>query len=141
MNYLKSKYKNNLVYKLILHEGSKHPVKVGFMVRLLFIPVSFKNYILPLTNMSFLVYFLIVIPFAVLFASMFCFIGIQLQNPEDLIETRDWAQKTTGERINFVFTWFVLAFSLLLIVWISCITKKKLGELKRKDELEKKAEI
>jgi hypothetical protein len=76
MNYLKSKYKNNLVYKLILHEGSKHPVKVGFMVRLLFIPVSFKNYILPLTNMSFLVYFLIVIPFAVLFASMFCFIGI-----------------------------------------------------------------
>jgi cytochrome oxidase assembly protein ShyY1 len=58
-----------------------------------------------------------------------------------LIETRDWAQKTTGERINFVFTWFVLAFSLLLIVWISCITKKKLGELKRKDELEKKAEI
>lgn len=122
---------------MILKEGKSNPIKIGCMIRILFVTVGLKNYVLPLTEVNLVVHLLIAFPFFLLFATMFSFIGVQLKNPQELIETRDWADKTSGEKINFVLTWFILALSIFIIIWVACITRSKLKSLEAQENREK----
>ena len=113
------------------------------MIRILFIPVTFKNYILPLSGVSYAMYILTALPFNLLFACIFTFIGIQLRRPEDLLETRDFKKKTSAEKVNFVLTYFILLLSAGIICYIGYMTKKKLKKLEKKEKeaLRRKLEL
>lgn len=120
------KYKDNKVFNLVIESGQESPIKVGMMVRVLFIPVTFKNYVLPLSGVGYWVYIATAIPFTLLFACLFTFIGLQLRKPEDLLKTRDFSSKTSAEKVNFILTYFIFILSFGIICYVAMFTRKKL---------------
>ena len=137
---LKRAYKDKPLFKLILEEGKISPYRTAFLVRILFVPLAFKDYLLPLSGMGFLPYFSMAIPFAVLFAVIFTFIGIQLRMPEDLLNPRDFGNQTSAEKFNSIFTYFVFFISFVIVVSIGCLTRYKLKEIEEKDKKRREQE-
>ena len=130
---IRKKYENHNVFKLIMEEGEDSPYSTSFMVRILFIPVAFKNYALPLSGIAFGPYFAVAVPFIIFFACLFCFIGIQLKDPQKLVNIRGFDKKTSGEKFNMIFTYFILVLSVFLICFVGFRSRKKLKELEKRE--------
>lgn len=120
-----------------MESGKNKPIKIALLVRVLFIPVTFKNYALPLSGVSYLSYISTALPFTIIFACLFTFIGLQLKNPEDLLKTRDFHHKTSAEKVNFVLTYIILLTSVIILCYMAFMTRKKLRELEEKEYEEK----
>ena len=106
----------------------------------MFIPVGFKNYILPISGITFFQYIATAVPVTILFSSLFVYIGSQLKSPEDAINSSDFSSKTAAEKANFILTIITVIVTILLICLCVIYTRKKLKQAEEEEKLNKKKE-
>lgn len=125
------KYKDTALFKLVMTKAKKSPFKVNLMVRMLYIPIGFKNYLLPVSESGFCVYACCQFPFAVFFAVIITFVGMQLDDPMQLLDTRNFNEKTGGEKFQTIVGFCFIIVTVVLIVGMCIWSRKKLKQIEQ----------
>ena len=125
---LREKYKDSTLYKVVTVESKKHPYKVNLMLRVMFIPVTFKNVLVALSDISPFIVMVCFVPFIFFFGGLYTFIGVNLSKAEEYLYPKDFASKSFAEKLKVVMGYFIITATISLFVFLSWFTKKKLKE-------------
>ena len=125
--YILSKYRQKSFFKGMKLFLENRKCLHLLCLRLLFIPLFLKNYLLPIFDISPILYFTVTLIVDVLAGFWMVFMGIQVREFSDS-ETKNYA-----ETIRFV---IFLGLSILIIIYILVFTRRKMKEFERLDNKE-----
>lgn len=97
-------------------------------IRLLFIPLYMKNYLLPIFEVNPIVYFIVSIGVDVISGLWMVFLGFGMNNLKDF----------EGDLIEKIIFWMFFAVSLAIFVYIAIFTRRKMKEFEQNDKEKKK---
>lgn len=133
---LDEKYKKELLYKVALHESKHNPYKINLIFRIMYIPVTFKNCILPLTGTNYKVYAICLIPAIFFFGTLYTLIGLGLNSVDEFFEVKRFGKMKFFEKVKVIVGYIVAICTLGMFIGIWCYTKIKMKEFKKKMENE-----
>lgn len=124
---LTKKFKNNSLYKVLSSEIKENPWKTSTFVNILFIPTAFKNYTLPLTDLTLIQYMIPSLPFYMFFSAMLTLIGSQLSGFSDAEGNKSWSEKTTAEKFNQIVSLALTISTIIIVCILGKIARKKMA--------------
>ena len=125
---LHKRYKNDLLYKVVMNESGRNPWKINVMLRIIFIPVAFKNTLVGLAKIPYLVVISCYFVSLVLLNPLYTMIGVNLNKVEDYLNPKSFAQKSAPEKIKLVLGYIIMLLTVVIFTFLYCYTRKKLAE-------------
>lgn len=107
----------------------------------MYIPVTFKNVILSLTDTDLVVYLVCLIPAIFFFGTIYTMIGLGLNNIEEFFEPKEFSDLSTIEKIKIISGYMIIVATIIIMIWICKFTNRKIEEYKRMEEDNEKQEI
>lgn len=99
------------------------------MIRLLYIPVTFKNILLAISGAKFWMYLLCLVLDCLAFGSLFTLIGIRLITFDASTKKKTFAQMSLVEKFNLILTYLLILLTIFTVATIAVYTKFKLEQL------------
>lgn len=127
-----NKLKHMVVYRMLLTESRKTPIKTGIMFNFLFIPVSVKNYLFAISGLKFHHCLLALPPGHCLMTALLTMIGAKANDISEVFTTKDYANKSRLEKLQFFVSMALLLFTLVFFFTLFCIIKRKYKEYQEK---------
>lgn len=137
---LHSKYKDEVLYRVVMEEAAKKPHKVSFMFRFMFVPATFKNCLLALSGVNFPTYLLWYALWTLVFGSLYIGIGINLEYMEEYVNPKPFGEMSWLEKIKLVWGYCVMVFTLGVFITIYVFTHLSLRKFRKREKLRKWAE-
>jgi uncharacterized membrane protein YdjX (TVP38/TMEM64 family) len=133
---LTKKFANNSLYKVLSSEVRKNPWKTATFINILFIPTAFKNYTIPLTDLTLIQYMLPSLPFYMFFSFMLTLIGSQISDLESVSES-GFSNMTFAQKVNFILGWVLIVFTIVIVVVMGKIAGKKMKQIKKEERMDR----
>ena len=122
------RYGDDILYKVVMNESKNHPWKINIMLRVIFIPVAFKNTLVGLANIPYIIVIICYFISLVLMNPVYTLIGVNLDNVEDYINPSSFNNKTPPEKIKIVLGYIFIIFTFGIFLFLYCYTRRKLEE-------------
>jgi uncharacterized membrane protein YdjX (TVP38/TMEM64 family) len=135
-NCLERKYKDKVLYKVAMIESKKNPYKINIFLRIMFIPVTFKNCILPLTGTPYNIYFVGLLVAIFFFGTLYTMIGLGLKNVEEFFVPKNFGQLNVFQKVKVIMSWLIMVGTIAIFVYIYFFTKRKMREFEEQVEEE-----
>ena len=119
------KMKEMIIYRMLIKETKLKPYRSGIMFNFLFVPVSVKNYLIGISELSFTHCLVIFIPGHSLLSALCAIIGSTVNDVSELFKSKGYSQKSRIEKIEFLFSILLLAFTLGFFLTLFLVIKKK----------------
>lgn len=129
------KWKNDKKYILMNNMVNENPWKASFIIWSFFVPYAIKAMILSLTNQSYLQFFVGSLPSTMLMCVMFCMIGYEIKDQNDL--NMSWGgngDMQWSKIVDIIITVSFLTFTMIFSTYMYVDFKTKLRELEIQDE-------
>lgn len=129
--WLHAKLNHKWYYKLYSEKCREAPLKTSWMLRVLLIPITYKNYLIAILDMDFRSFMIPAVVHYFLYFSCYAIIGASISTIDDAINGK---VPTENRAAYFLFLGFVLAMmvaSVAVIVYFTVMTVKKFREHKR----------
>lgn len=137
---LTNRYRESLLYKVVMLESLKNQYKTNVMIRMMYIPVTFKNVLLSLSNVSVWSYITTSLPCFIFMNSILVGMGISIAKLAE--ESRDSRKPTKKEKrlrnLMMVIRFGIIISTISILVLVYCFTKRK---LKLYQELEREGKL
>lgn len=132
-----------LVYKVLLKETYKSPYRSGILFNFLFVPVSMKNYLTGLSELKFHHCMVAFLPGNAILNAVCAMIGAKVNDLSEVFGSKSFSQKTGREKVQFIISMSLLAFTIAFIITLFCIIKRQYNryqeeEIKEDEEKERK---
>jgi len=137
-NYFLKIYGKTLLFRVFQSECDKNPWAISVISNVLILPACTKNYLLPLTEMTFPVFAIPKIPFYSFFGLIFVLVGMQLKDFEEMINGSSFFDKSPLEKFYFIISLLLILISVLVGFYFSYISKSKFKEFEEKDMMAKR---
>ena len=124
-NYVYDLLKEKWYFLIYKEESKNFPLKTSFMIRILMIPVSYKNYILSIMDVGFFNFFVPAAIYYLFYLSIYILIGLGIDNVIDLFDKKI---PKDDLKLYYFFLGFVgsmIFLSFLVFLYIGNMTKKK----------------
>lgn len=134
---LDRKLRRHILYRLMKNEGKHSPILVSFMIRCIgAVQTMIKSLIISLSEVSFKIFyftFMVQVTFESFFVS---FVGVNIEFDDEgkRVNEGSFGEKSKRERVNIVFTYIIAAFSLIIVLSIPILAKKRIAEFKKKEK-------
>lgn len=137
------RFSHTLVYKVLIKETHKRPYRSGILFNFLFIPVSVKNYLIGLSELKFYHCLVAFFPAHFILNAMCAMIGSKVNDLSEVFGSKSFSQKNRKEKIQFIISMALLAFTLAFLLMLFCVIKRQYSryqeeEVKEEEEEEKK---
>lgn len=126
------RFEQNILYQMILEESKLKPFSFTLMIRFVEILESIKNVMIALGPVKFQTFILTNLVYNCTQSCLYCYIGVNLGNINDLIGGKSFSKKTAKEKRTAIFTYAMLAISGAIMIYILCYTKKRIKKFKKK---------
>jgi uncharacterized membrane protein YdjX (TVP38/TMEM64 family) len=132
------KFRRKILFRIVYLEVKKRPWQMGLLFNLLFIPISLKNYLMPLTSITLEQYAIVLFPVHMFYCAMFAFIGYSVKDINSLFHDGDesFSDKSTAAKIQTVMTYVLLALTIGLMIAFFFMAKKKYAEIEEEHKLQ-----
>lgn len=130
---IKKRYKDDLLFKLVLIEGKRRPLITCVLVRTLFIPIGYKNCVLPLCGVRFYQFIFVSMIHNLMVSSLLILIGVQLKDINDYLEPSKFTQKTLLQQIIQVLSMIAMPLTLIILISMSIYGKYRFNAIKREE--------
>lgn len=114
-----------IIYKMLIKETKKHPYKTGILFNFLFVPVSLKNYLIGLSELKFHHACIVFLPGNALLCGICAMIGSKVNDLSEIFGSKSFSSKTKAEKIQFVISMSLLAFTLAFLCMLFCVIKRQ----------------
>lgn len=132
-----SKMASSMIYRLFVSECKKDPWKVSVMSNILAVPACTPTYILPLTDIKFVVFIVPKLFFQILFASFYVMLGQQIRDIKDIVDksesNKSFWDKPLVDQINFFVSLLLTVTSIIIFVYFGMISRRKFKEYRMHD--------
>lgn len=118
-------------FKAFFLESKTKPWRTSWLVRMMFIPVATKNYLMALLEINFLQYAVPAAVFYIPYLGAMVLVGANLDNFRKVSDPNGWSKMNSVEKFQFIFTTFLSAATILVLIWFAVITCKKMKELEK----------
>ena len=125
------KYKNLLMYKVVMKESQINPIKINLMLRVMFIPVTIKNTLVALAGMKYLVVILCYLPSILVFNTLYTMIGIHLDTIQEVLNPKDFSKKSFPEKIKVIMGYIIIVLTITFFILMICFTKRKMDQYQK----------
>lgn len=139
-SYFVKRFKENILFKLVMEESRRKPVKVTFVIRFIEVQEMLKNTLISLGPTSYFTFIWTDLVYNCFINSLFVYVGQKLTDPSKLLTPKGWGDKTSEEKLSFIITYIALLMSLLIISFICCYTNGKIKRF-RKQQHEKEERL
>ena len=131
--FLKEKLRKNRLFRALYEEVKLHPWKASTLISVILIPASLKNYMLALTDVTWLQFGLPAFPFYVLFSFMLCLVGVSVKDVKKLSsEGLEGFNKMNGaELFRFIVSWILIVLTILVFCVVGAVAKRRLSEIQK----------
>ena len=138
-NILKDKIRKNRLFRALQDEVKEHPWKASTMISVVIIPAALKNYMLALSDVTWLQFGVPSFPFYCLFSFMLCLVGTQIKDVKKLSSEglAGFDNMSRAELIRFIFSWILIIVSIFVFCFVGAVAKRRLAEIS-KNEKEKR---
>lgn len=120
-----AKMKDMVIYKMLLKETQTKPLQTGIMFNFLFVPVSVKNYLIGISELSVAHCFVVFLPGHLLLSALCAVIGSTVNDLSELFRSKGYSQKSRIEKLQFIFSLVLLVFTLGFFLTLFLVIKKK----------------
>lgn len=128
---VKSLLSQKWYFQCYYEESKAHPWRVSIFLRVLLIPITYKNYLIPLMEISFVPYIVPAVIFNFVYSSCYIFIGQAIGNIQDLINGKI-SIKEDKYIYYLAFLLTMVLSSVAIIISMVVFTIKKVKEQKMK---------
>lgn len=126
------KLKHMVVYRMLLTESKKTPIKTGMLFNFLFIPVSVKNYLFAISGLKFHHCLIALPPGHCLMTAICSMIGAKVNDISEVFTTKDYANKSKVEKLQSIVSMALLVFTIAFFFTLFCVIKRKYKEYQEK---------
>ena len=135
-----------IIYKMLIKETKKHPLRTGILFNFLFVPVSVKNYMIGLSELKFFHALIVFLPGHALLCAVCAMIGSKVNDLSELFGSKSYAKKTRAEKVQFVISMSLLGFTLTFLCTLFCIIKRQYSkyqeaQIREEEERERQESI
>lgn len=102
----------------------------------MFIPVTYKNYAIPLMHVNFIQYAIPSAIFYIPYLAAMVLVGANLKEFEDVAKSHGWSKMNVMEQFQFILTSLLCVITVVVLIYFAVITCRKMKELKAKQDLE-----
>ena len=124
--YFNTLYEDHSLLLVAKCSIQENPWSVNIMIRLLYIPVTFKNILLAISGAKFWMYLLCLVLDCLAFGSLFTLIGIRLTTFDASTKKKTFAQMSLVEKFNLILTYLLILLTIFTVATIAVYTKFKL---------------
>ena len=139
LDFVKRRFRKNIFFRFVLKEGAERPWTMGVLIRFLSFEPTIKDILVVLGDISFWKYIITLFPQAILFSLMYCFVGFNLKNVDELIHPENFSKMSLSGKVSLIFSYGMMLFTFLLIVFICFYTRSRIDEVRK--EIEKEDEM
>lgn len=115
---VRNRFKHSEAYQMLLEETKEHPIRDGILFNFIFMPANLKNYLISITNLKFQEAAIAFIPGPAMLCFFGAMIGNEINDFSELFKSKSFANKTTGEKIQFIATIVLTIFSAVFVIGI-----------------------
>ncbi len=133
-DFFKKKLSQKWYFKLYYEESKLNPWKTSIMMRILFIPITYKNYLISLMDINFWAYFVPALVQSYFYSSVYVVGGMAVKTLQDLIDRKiPYKDKT-------VFFWYLtgilsmLIGSIFVLVYFAVLTCRQYRKFQEKEK-------
>lgn len=130
------KFKRKILFRIVYIEVKKRPWQMGFLFNLLFIPISLKNYLMPLTSITLYQYAIVLVPVHMGYCAMFAFVGYSMKDLNSLFDDVPFREKSTAAQVQTIVTYLLLILTVGLMVAFFFMAKKRYAEIEEQHRQE-----
>lgn len=115
---VRNRFKHSEAYQMLLEETKQHPIRDGILFNFIFMPANLKNYLISITNLKFHEAAISFLPGPAMLCFFGAMIGNEINDFSELFKSKSFANKTTGEKIQFIATIILTIFSAVFVIGI-----------------------
>lgn len=134
-------HKDNILVIVIKEESAKHPIRVSFIFRFMYIPALYKNVGLGLSPNIGMFWFLFPALFEAAISNAFiCFLGSVMNHGLDVLNPASISKKSSHAKALFIISYALMGLQIICVVAGVCMMLsklKKISEFKKKIAIEK----
>ena len=130
-NWCLKRVLNNKFFKAFFEESIETPWKTSWFVRMMFIPVATKNYLMALLEINFIQYAVPAAVFYIPYLGAMVLVGANLDDFVKVSQENGWSQMNSYEKFQFLFTGFLSVLTVALLVYFAVFTCKKMKQIER----------
>ena len=128
---IQNKLKDEIIFKVAKEEGMQRPHKINALLRIMFIPVTFKNCILSLCGGGYWIYIFWYVLATQIFGSLYIGVGMSLENFEDILHSGSFWKKNGLEKTKVILGYVLGLGTVVLLVLIYLYTRRKIAQFKQ----------
>lgn len=140
-DYMERKLEKNLMYIIIKEQAEHRPLATSFVVHFLFLPMAFKNHLVPLTKIKFWQYLIPSVIFYFIYSFLLCMIGNGISQVEEITSRKGFSDSSLIEQLFLIFVVTLVIFTLLVMCVLAYLGKKRFNVLKKEKILEEKLRL
>lgn len=118
-------------YKLYSEKCRKAPMQTSWMLRVLLIPATYKNYLIAIMDLDFKSYMIPAVVHYLPYFSCYAIIGVSISTIEDAINGNIPKENKRAYYIFLGFIMLMMVASIFVIIYFSIMTVKKFKEHKK----------
>ena len=130
---MKEKIRKYKLFRALHDEVKLHPWKASTLISVVIIPASLKNYMLALTDVTWLQFGLPSFPFYVLFSFMLCLVGVSIKDVKKLSSEglEGFSSMNGAELFRFIVSWIMIVLTILVFCLVGAVAKRRLSEIQK----------
>lgn len=139
-SYLINQYKDDILFKIIVKGGKERPYWIGILVRTLYVPIGYKNMMLPLSGMYYYQFIIVAVVHNGIVACFFILVGLKLGSISEFINPKSFQNKSLRQKITQIITLLLIPVTLIIIIFLTVLMRCQFNSLKQKEiqDLEKR---
>lgn len=129
--WLYAKLHHKWYYKLYAEKSREAPLKTSWMLRVLFIPITYKNYLIALLDMDFVSFMIPAVVHYYFYFSCFAIIGVSISTLSDTFAGKIPTENKKSFYLFLSFMMLMMVASIGVIVYFTVMTVRKFKQHKR----------
>jgi len=139
---VKKRFQHFEPYQMLLEETKDHPYRDGIVFGFVFIPLSVKNYLMAISELTFAQVCVANIPGNLILCFFCAMVGTQINDISDMFSKKSIWEKSFWEQVQFFVSMALMVLTAVFVLLIGFYYKKKYNEfVKRKKLLKHAAEV
>ena len=122
------------MFKVFREEVKKNPWTISFLVSCLLIPACFKNFLLPMTDLTFWQFTIPKIPVYMLTTVIVCIVGDELSQVGSLKKGEVKKEESLVQKMHFLVEIVMTLMTVGFVVWSGIVFKNKIEDFKLEEQ-------